>query len=524
MQEHRIHFKTHSPVDGRQLSEIRPASVTEVDEAVRKAAEAQSVWKKQSLNERIKAMKAACRRMLEQRKEILDILLWESGKYPVEGLFSEAIAPLDQLTHWVRVIRPYLKSSALPISALSFPGKKGYVEIIPRGVIGVIAPWNYPMANLFKPVFPALLCGNGVVIKPSEHAPRAAEWFVKQMAAYLPEGIIQCVHGGAETGQALIRAGIQGLVFTGSPKSGRAVLTAAAERLIPCSAELGGKDPAIVLDDCRADRTAAGIVNWALHNNGQNCGAIERVYVLNAIADEFVRQLCESVSQLRYVPPEDPSIDIGPMNNRQQLELVEQHVQDALQKGATLLCGGQRFGNGLGYAPTVLDHCDHSMKIMTEETFGPVIPVMRVRDEEEAIRMVNDSVYGLNASVWTENIRRGKRIASRLIAGTVNINNHAITGAMPFAPWGGVKESGYGIANSIHSLSVFVRPKTWLIDQNTLPDPWWYPFDASLIEIGHRLAEVQLGRLVKALALPFHLRRRQKTIQKYFQFNKRQTP
>ncbi len=509
-------IKRHSPVDQHVLSQIEISSEQQIVQTAQSARAAQQQWSRIPFRKRVKMLKESSKEMLKWRNEILDILRDESGKYPIEGLFSEAIAPLDQLLHWIKIVRPYIKRKRLPISSLSFPRKKGYIEIMPRGVVGVIAPWNYPLANLFRPVFPALLCGNSVVIKPSEQAPRAAAWFVEQISKHLPDGIVQCVFGDGIAGELLIKSGIDSLVFTGSTRTGREVISLAAERMIPCSAEMGGKDPAIVFSDCNLERTVAGIVYWALHNVGQNCGAIERVYVMEDIADRFVELLAHGVSRLRTSPPEDPDIDIGPLNNLKQLAIVEHHVEDALEKGASLLCGGTRSGSGLWYEPTVLDHCNHRMKIMTEETFGPVIPVVRVQTVDEAIDLANSSLFGLTASLWTANSRRAETVAKRLEAGTVTINNHAITGAMPFAPWTGVKGSGYGITNSVYSLSAFTRPKTYLLDNNKMPDPWWFPFSHNLIETGHLLAEIQLGTFKRALKLPLVLSKRKKFISEFY--------
>jgi acyl-CoA reductase-like NAD-dependent aldehyde dehydrogenase len=501
-----------SPLDRTPLPVVPPTSEDEVKAAVRRARAVQPAWEALGFNERARLLHKAARAMLERRDQVIEIMHREIGKFRVEILMGEALAPMDLLTNWIKVARPFLAPRKLPISQLAFPGKRGTVDVLPRGVVGIIAPWNFPLAYYFKPVYPALLAGNAVVVKPSEHSPRTADWFIGILAEFLPPSVIQCVHGDGEAGRRLIRAGLDALVFTGSIPTGRDVVRQCAEQMIPVSVELGGKDPALVLDDCDLDRTVAGVMQWALNNVGQSCGAIERVYVTPKIADRFVTQLAAAVARLRTGPPDDPTVDIAPVAVARQLEVIEAHVNDAIARGAKLLCGGKRFGAGLGYEPTVLDHCDHTMKVVTDETFGPVIPILRVKDEQEAIAQANDSIYGLNASVWTTDLARGERIARRLEAGTVLVNNHAVTGAMACVPWSGVKQSGFGIANSTFALHFYTRPRAVVVDTNRQPDAWWFPMDRTLLEMGERLANAQLGKYLSAIKIPLLIRRRCKTI------------
>jgi acyl-CoA reductase-like NAD-dependent aldehyde dehydrogenase len=500
------------PVDLRPLPPVPVSTEADVKRTLAAARAAQPAWGTLGLPERARLLKRAARRMLERRQEVLELLHDEAGKTPAEILMSEALGPLQYVSDWVRVARAYTRPRKLPINPVAFPGKRGVIEILPRGVVGIIAPWNYPLAVFFKPLFAALLTGNAVVIKPSEYAPRTAAWLVAALNEFLPTGVLGCVQGDRVVGRLLIRSGIDALTFTGSFQSGQEVVRLAAEQMIPCSCELGGKDAAIVLADCDLNRTIAGIMHWRFHNAGQACGAVERVFVESNVADAFVRRMGAAVSRLRVSSGDPQSSDVGPMVHPAQLAIVEDHVADALAQGARLVCGGHRTGKGLWFEPTVLDGCTAAMKVMTEPTFGPVLPICRVADAEEAVQRANACEYGLNASVWGGDLPRAEALARRLEAGTVFVNNHALTGAMAAAPWTGVKHSGYGIANSAFALGHYTRPRTILVDRSRVPDPFWFPVNASLEELGHRLADAQLGRVLSAWKLPLLIRSRQREV------------
>jgi acyl-CoA reductase-like NAD-dependent aldehyde dehydrogenase len=337
-----------------------------------------------------------------------------------------------------------------------------------------------------------------------------------QCAEIFPEGLVQLVQGDGQIGAALIEGGVDSIVFTGSVATGRRVSVMAAERFVPCSVELGGKDAAIVLADCDLERTAAGVAYWALHNAGQNCAGIERVYVEQAIADQFVARLAHVVKSVRVNADASgkSEAEIGPLQNAAQLALVERHVQDAVARGARVLCGGARTGSGYGFWPTLLDSCDESMQVVHEETFGPVIAVIRVKDAEEALRRANDSKYGLNGSVWTRNLERGAELARRMDVGIALVNNHAFTGIVAEAPWTGVRDTGTGVAASRHSYPSFVRRRTVVIDSNSDPDPYWFPSTSELGVLAEAVAQMQLGSLSAALKALGALKKRVAAIRK----------
>jgi acyl-CoA reductase-like NAD-dependent aldehyde dehydrogenase len=508
---------TISPADGSPLVAVAPSTVADVQAAVARARAAQPAWSARPLAEREAAVTLLATRLLEQRADVIAILGKEMGRSPTDNLFHEVAAARDFTRAAIRAARVALAPETVKLSMLDWPGKKVVVEAVPRGVIGIIAPWNYPLANFFKHFFPAVLSGNAVVLKPSEHTPRTGAWFAKLCGEVFPPGLVQIVQGDGAVGEALIDAGIDAVTFTGSVPTGRKVAARAGERLIPCSVELGGKDAAIVLADCDLDRTVAGVLFWAIQNAGQDCSSIERVYVEQAVADAFVKQLAAAASRLRVSTPDAPG-DLGPLQNAAQLRIVEEQVEDAKRLGAKVLSGGARCGGGFGYSPTVLDQCTQDMKVVRDETFGPVIAIVRVKDAEEAIAKANDSRYGLTGSVWTRDLARGAAIARRLEVGIAFVNNHSIAGGMPEIPWTGMKDTGFGVASSHHSYPTFVRRRTLFTDSNAKPDPIWFPLDENMTAFGEALVSRGLGgglgTMVKLIGL---LGKRVKAIQELAQ-------
>jgi acyl-CoA reductase-like NAD-dependent aldehyde dehydrogenase len=516
-----------SPIDRRPLDPVRVSTVEEIQAAVAKSRAAQEHWRLRPFADRVAALKRAAKEILARRGEAIELARVEMGKVEVEGIFNETLGSLDIVSGWAGVVERGIGRSVW-LNPLFFPKKRARVDMVPRGVIGVIAPWNYPVVGLTRPTIPALLTGNGVVLKPSEYTPRTSAWLIERLAAELPEGLVQVVQGTGEVGAALIGAGIDACVFTGSPATGRKVRVQCAERGIPSSIEMGGKDAAIVLADCDLDRTVAGITHWALSNAGQACGAIEVAYVDQRIADTFVERLRRAWTKLRVGPdgtssaspqsrPHEREVaDVAPMANQRQLDVVIAQVADAKAKGATIVCGGSAVGTGLGFAPTLVDHCAEGMAIVDDETFGPVLAVVRVDGAAEAIRLTNRSRYGLGASIWTGDIARAGRLAERLEVGVVNINNHAFTGAIPGLPWSGTRDTGFGIANGPDSLGTFVRPRVTTVDASGSMELYWMPYDAALRGLGETLADAQIGRVLGAWKLPMLIRQRLKTVRGFF--------
>ncbi|MBS2026369.1 MAG: aldehyde dehydrogenase family protein [Deltaproteobacteria bacterium] len=478
---------TVRPADGSPLEPVAATALADIPGIVAKARAAQPAWAALPLDARAEKVRQLGRALLEKHAEAAKIMAAEMGRSELECIGDEIMGAMEFTTSAIGVAKIALKPVKVPISKLDYPGKRAVIEAVPRGVVGIIAPWNYPLGNFFKHLFPTLLAGNAVVLKPSEHTPRTGAWLAKVCSEIFPAGLVGLVQGRGDAGQAILEAGIDAICFTGSVATGKRVSAAAGERLIPCSVELGGKDAAIVLADCDLERTIAGVANWSVFNAGQDCSSIERVYVEAPIADAFATRIGKFVGALRVTP--DPMADIGTVQNARQLEIIEAHVKDAVEKGAKLLCGGARTGQGLGFQPTVLDGCTEEMRILREETFGPVVCIRRVKDADEAVRLANDSPYGLNGSVWTTDIPRGEALARRLECGVAVVNNHSLAGINPWIPWTGVKDTGPGVANSVFAYPTYVRRRTVYVDSSKQPDPWWKPVDENFATFSQLLIQ-----------------------------------
>jgi succinate-semialdehyde dehydrogenase/glutarate-semialdehyde dehydrogenase len=382
----------------------------------------------------------------------------------------------------------------------------------PVGVVGIISPWNFPWATPLDEVVMAVMSGNTVVLKPSELTPLSALKIAEVFSqAKFPEGVLTVITGDGSTGAALIDGGVNKVMFTGSVETGKKVAEAAAKHLVPTVLELGGKDPMIVLEDANISNAAKAALWGAFANAGQCCASIERCYVQESRAPQFIEEVVRQTRRLRNGQPSE-EIDIGAMTSERQLRIVEDHISDAVARGAEVRTGGHRtqHGDGWFHEPTVVSDVDHSMKLMIEETFGPVLPIATFRTDEEAIRLANDTVFGLTATIFTSDIARGRRIAEQIEAGTVMVNEVIYTHALAQTPWGGVKQSGYGRTHGRLGLLEMVTPQHIHVNRTPfLPDLWWFRYTPVAADLFRGLARrFTTGSLLQAsLMLPKMIRR-----------------
>ena len=484
-----------NPATGKLLREVQCADSDEVNSAVTRARAEQPAWQATPIRERLRILQRFQRLLALRKAGIATTITSEAGKPIAEALLTEVLVVLDAVRFLLQETHRFLRDEPVPHGSLATKAKRGRIIREPHGVIGIISPWNYPFSIPAVQTLTALVTGNAVVLKPSELTPLSSLTLAELLAeAGLPKNIFQFVVGDATTGAALVAAPIDKLVFTGSMGTGKRIAQMAAQRLLPVVLELGGKDPMIVLEDADLDVASSGAVWGAFVNAGQACLSVERCYVQRTMYEKFVAACVEKTRQLRVGNGMDADTEVGPLIHERQLRTVEQHVQNARARGARVLCGGERLSS-LGpnfYAPTVLADVTHEMRIMCEETFGPVLPIMPFDTDAEAVRLANDSHYGLAASVWTRDRSRAELIARQLNAGTVMINDAVSCFGISEAPHGGAKTSGIGRTHGRFGLEEMVRIK--YVDSDLLPrikKPWWYGYGSKLARAAEGFLDFQ---------------------------------
>ncbi len=488
-------LRLRSVVSLEPIGEIEVQPEAEVRAALERARKAQPAWAALSVERRAGYLRRVMKILIERQEDVIETVIRETGKTRSEAIPMEIFAACDSLSYYSKRASKILAPQTRPLHGVMRFLKKLTIYHVPLGVIGVITPWNGPFILALNPTAQALVAGNAVLLKPSEVTPFSAQLLAEFFEqAGLPEGVLQVLAGDGETGAALCEVGVDKLTFTGSVATGRKVAEACARQLIPCTLELGGKDPMIVCDDADIESAAAGALAGACVNTGQYCCGTERVYVVESVADAFIEEVVKRAAALRQ--GDEGESDVGAIFWPRQLEIIEAHVADAVAKGATVRVGGRRNPHldGLFFEPTVLTDVTHEMQIMVDETFGPIVPIMRVKDEEEAIKFANDSHYGLGATIWTSDNFKATSLAQVIQAGSVCINSMGVTYGCLEAPFGGRKSSGVGQVNGVNGLRGYCYQLPVIIDRfKGKKSRSFYPFSAKKDEMLQKTVRFLFG-------------------------------
>jgi len=505
-----------NPATGETIGHSVLNSVEQLKEAVVKARKAQEAWAKTGIKKRVKALQGILNYLVENTDLLAETISQDNGKTRVDALATEIVPAAMSIRYYMKNAKRFLKPRNTGCGNIMLANKRSKIVRVPFGIIGIISPWNYPFGIPFSEVIMALLAGNAVILKTASDTQmvgRQLEACIQ--AGDLPEGLFRFINlPGQEAGKAFLENGIDKVFFTGSVKAGKWIMAKAAETLTPVVLELGGNDAMLVCPDADLYRAASGAVWGGFSNAGQSCAGVERVYVHASIYDEFMALLKQKVENLRVGNGMNLNSDMGVMTTSSQLETVKAHVADALEKGAVIFAQSPApsDGNLKNYHPAiVLTNVNHSMRVMTEETFGPVLGVQKVESMEEAIQLANDSILGLTGSVWSKNHKKAIALGKQIRAGAITINDHLMSHGLAETPWGGFKESGIGRTHGRIGFDEMTHPQ--VIVNDTLPfakqDLWWHPYNETLYQglkglIGflyHRKLGVRLSGLGKLLRI-----------------------
>ncbi|KAJ6823885.1 aldehyde dehydrogenase 22A1 [Iris pallida] len=497
----------YEPATMKYLGFFPTLTQDEVMEHVEQARNAQKVWAKSSFRQRRQFLRILLKYIIEHQELICEISSRDTGKTMVDASLGEIMTTCEKLTWLLAEGEKWLKPEYRS-SGRSMLHKRAKVEFYPLGVVGAIVSWNYPFHNMFNPMLAAVFSGNGVVIKVSEHASWSGCFYLRIIQAALaavgaPENLVHVITGFAETGQALVSS-VDKIIFVGSPGVGRMIMKKASETLIPVTLELGGKDAFIVCEDVDVSHVVNVAIRAALQSSGQNCAGAERFYVHQDIYSTFVAQIVKLVKSVTVGPPLAGKYDMGAICMQEHADKLQHLVNDAVEKGAEIV-GRGRFGN-LGedavdqfFPPTVIVNVNHTMKLMQEEAFGPIIPIMKFTTDEEVIELANDSNYGLGCAVFSGSKKRAIKIASQLQCGVAAINDFASSYMCQSLPFGGVKHSGFGRFAGVEGLRAcclvksVVEDRFWPYIKTVIPKPIQYPVAENGFKFQESLVETLYG-------------------------------
>lgn len=485
------------PTTGGVISDFSATNLENIPEIIEKARSAFETWSGLTLKTRLELFRKAYRQFYLYQDEVARLISQETGKPLVEAYSSEILPILDCFKYYLKNISKFLKNHRVGFLNPIFKLRKGLVKYEPLGVIAVISPWNFPFLLAMQHIIPAILAGNAVIHKPSELTTltglKIREIFDR---AYLPKNVLSIVTGLSDVGQALVESNFDKIMFTGSTETGKEVYKAAAENLVPVNMELGGSDPMIVLEDANIERTANAAVWGAFSNTGQACVSVERLFIHESILEVFTEKLVEKTRELRTKTDLENNVDVSCLINEKQFEKITSYIEDASEKGARILVGGKplKVRGDFYFEPTILTNVNSSMDVIKNEIFGPVITMMPFLSEEEAIYLANDSAFGLSASVWTQDLKRGVRIANQIHAGSVIVNDLQIHITQMEAPYTGVKNSGIGVSHGPWGVMEVVQPKYINTDRPLVRSVlrifskdfvnnniWWYKYSEKLV-------------------------------------------
>ena len=524
-------IQSTDPRTGASIGSFSPTPVSEIQPIVDKARIALGDWSEFKTRTRIELFRKAYREFYRAREELAELISAETGKPLVEAYSSEILPCLDCFKYYLKNYKKLLKKVSVRAQNPLLKLRRGFVTYEPIGVVAVLSPWNYPLLLALQHIIPALLVGNVVIHKPSEHttltAKKIREIFDR---AYLPRNVLRLVVGYADVGQELVSSHVDKIFFTGSTQVGRRIYQKASGSLTPVNMELGGSDPMIVLPDANIERAINGAVWGAFSNAGQTCVSVERLFVHSDIFEEFLERLTKRVNKIRLTPDRETA-DVSCLLNAEQINKIISLVGEAELKGAIVHCGGvpnTSLGN-LFYEPTVISRVDSSMRMSAEEIFGPVVSVTSFSSDEEALFLANQSCYGLSASIWTEDLKRGMCLAKKIVAAAVHINEIMVHLAQFEAPYCGWKNSGIGVSHGPWGLMEMVRTKYVTTERGFIgrflklffkdfvnSNIWWFPYGSERVNDFEGLLSLLHGesRAVRFKAVPAALRAifRKKTV------------